>query len=336
MIQITNPKRFLFTVIIVAAIILGIVMFVFGSSDIRASGEFTLTEGSAATTVGRSLKEKGYISRTFPWRLAVWRADTNTSLKAGTYHLKKGESLADVVSRMAKGEVVPDELTITYPEGFTLKQIAARTASRGIGTEEEFISVAHVRNFSSQFAFLKDLPPNQPLEGYLFPDTYRVFADDKPQDVIKRMLGNFDKKMTVEMLEEIAKTNHDLSETVIMASIIEREVNRTQDLSKVADVLWKRYDSDAGLGADATIRYILDNWDKALTVKDLDLDSPYNTRRYRGLPPTAIGNPGLTAILAALRPEKTDFYYYLSAPSGETIFSKTNDEHNSNKAKYLR
>ncbi len=335
MIQITNPKRFV-SLIIVLLIILFLGVFFLTRGSIKKTGDFKVESGTSGIGVGSDLQEQEFISGSLPWRIALIRAGKDKPLQAGTYKMQAGEDLKTVIGRMQKGEVVPDDLTITFPEGFTLKQIAARVAARGIGSEADFLSAAKVGNFSSQFSFLEGLPASQSLEGYLFPDTYRAFGDDTPNDIIKRMLGNFDKKITPELREEISKSGRTLDQIVNMASIVEREVNRTADLPKVADVLWKRYDDGAGLGADATIRYALNDWEKSLTVQDLDLDSPYNTRKYRGLPPTAIGNPGLTAILAALRPEKNDFYYYLSTSSGETIFAKTNDEHNRNKVKYLR
>lgn len=335
MIQITNPKRFI-TLIITLVVILWLGMWWLTSGSILKAGNFKVAVGSSGIGTGATLKEEGYIARTLPWRIALWRAGQSKPVQAGTYKLEAGEKLSAVIGRMQAGEVVPDELTITFPEGFTLKQIAARAAGRGLGTEADVLKIAKVGNFSSQFSFLKSLPANQSLEGYLFPDTYRVFADDKPEDLIKRMLGNFDKKVTPDLREEAKKSGRTLDEIVSMASIVEREVRRPDDLAKVADVLWKRYDEGGGLGADATVRYALNDWDKTLTVQDLALDSPYNTRKYRGLPPTAIGNPGLSAILAVLRPEKNDYYYYLSTPTGETVFAKTNEEHNRNKAKYLR
>ncbi|MBI3255786.1 MAG: endolytic transglycosylase MltG [Candidatus Andersenbacteria bacterium] len=335
MIQITNPKRFMTLVIALGAIVWLITWWLTSGSILKA-GDFKVGAGSSGIGTGTTLKEEGYISRTLPWRLVLWRAGQRKPVQAGTYKLEAGEKLTTVVERMQKGEVVADELTITFPEGFTLKQIAARTAARGLGDEVEFLAAAKVGNFSSQFSFLAGLPATQSLEGYLFPDTYKAFGDDTPEDIIKRMLGNFDKKITPELREEVKQGGRTLDEIVNMASIVEREVNRTADLPKVADVLWKRYDEGGGLGADATVRYALNDWEKSLTVQDLALDSPYNTRKYKGLPPTAIGNPGLTAILAALRPEKNNFYYYLSTSTGETIFAKTNDEHNRNKAKYLR
>lgn len=335
-VQITNPRKFTAILVGAAAIVAIIAKLLWGSSSIQAAGDFTVESGQAAQVIGKRLAADGYVSSTLPWRYAIWRAGDAGAIQAGTYRLEAGERIASVVERMKGGIVIPDELTITYPEGFTLQQVAARTAARGISTEEEFIAAAKVGPFADSFAFLKDLPADRSLEGYLFPDTYRVLKNDQPADVLRRLLGNFDKKMTPELRQEAVDHKRTLDEVVIMASIIEREINRPADLAKVADVLWKRFDANAGLAADATVRYILNKWDGALTVQDLAIDSPYNTRKYRGLPPTAIGNPGLTAILAALRPEQTDFYYYLSAPDGETIFAKTNDEHNRNKDKYLK
>jgi UPF0755 protein len=121
-----------------------------------------------------------------------------------------------------------------------------------------------------------------------------------------------------------------------MASIIEREVISDDDMAMVSGVLWKRFDEGMGLDADATVRYALKKWDEPLTIQDLQIDSPYNTRRYRGLPPGPICNPGLRALIAAIRPQASEYYYYLSTPEGETVFARTNDEHNNNKAKYLR
>lgn len=336
MIQITNPKRFASLIAIAVLVILLVFKLAWGSSTILKTGDIALASGTSAKLFWKTLAREEYTARTLPWTYWSWRKEAAGKLQAGTYHLEVGETVAAVVDRFINGETTTDELTITYPEGFTLKQIAARTAARGLSTEKEFTAAAKAGAFASTFSFLHDLDSNRSLEGYLFPDTYKVFADDTPTDVIKRMLANFDKRVTPEIRAEIQKSGRSLDDIIIMASIIEREVIAEDDMAKIADILWKRNDEGAGLYADATVRYALDKWDGALTVQDLAIDSPYNTRKYRGLPPGAIGNPGLKAILAALRPESTDFYYYLSAPDGTTIFAKTNDEHNRNKAKYLQ
>lgn len=340
MMQITQLRQFLtclFLIIILGAGILwGASRLIWGPPTLLKSGDFAIEGGQAASSVWKKLASEEFTKRTLPWKYHAWRQGVAASLQAGTYRLEQGEKIGGVVQRFATGDVTPDELTITYPEGFTLEQIAERTAARGIGTKEEFLTAAKPENFAEQFPFLKDLPANRSLEGYLFPDTYRVFPDDRPHDVIKRMLTNFDAKITEDIRTAAAAQNRSLDQVIRMASIVEREVLTDEDMAVAAGILWKRADEGAGLDADATVRYALKKWDGRLTVQDLQIDSPYNTRRYRGLPPGPISNPGLRAILASAKPQPSDFYYYLSTPEGKTIFSKTNDEHNANKAKYLR
>jgi len=299
-------------------IILAVVALTLNSSKIKQPGAFVIKTGAVARSVWRDLAKQGFTSSTLPWYYHGWLNGSSTNIQAGTYQLESNELVKDIINRFNTGDVSNDELSITYPEGFTVSQMAARTAAKDIGTEAEFLNQA------------KD------LEGYLFPDTYRVFADDTPADVIKRMRANFDQKLTDDLLADIEKSGRTMEEVIIMASIVEREVQTDADMAKVAGALWARFDDGVGLAADATVRYALNKWDDPLTVQDLQIESPYNTRRFAGLPPGPISNPGLRAIIAAIRPEKSDFYYYLSAPSGETIFSKTLEEHNLNKAKYLR
>lgn len=341
MIQITNPRRFWIFLVIALLVVLGAAKLVWGSSSMQKSGEITVDNGQPAGSVARELVDQGFMSRILPWRYYTWRLGAAGQIKAGTYRIEKGERVSAVLMRMTRGEVVPDELTITYPEGFTLDQIAERTAARQIGTKEDFLKAAMAANFSSvSRGYLQPLPPGRTLEGYLFPDTYRVFADDTPKDVIERMLLNFERRLAgagvaTDLSGEIQR-GRTTDEIIIMASILEREVNRDEDLAIVAGILWKRFDDGVGLDVDATVRYALGNWDELLTVQDLAVDSPYNTRKYRGLPPGPIGNPGLKAIRAALNSQASDYYYYLHAPDGQTIFAKTNDEHNRNKIKYLK
>lgn len=338
MIQIANPRKFLLFILAVLVMVGVVGKMIWGSSRMQRGGELAVENGQSADSVAQELVDQGFMSRVLPWRVYAWRSNAAGQIKTGTYQIEQGERIAAVLARMTRGEVVPDELTITYPEGFTLKQVAERTAARQIGSAEDFLQAAQAASFAADHAFLKDLPAGRSLEGYLFPDTYRVFADDAPGDVIKRMLMNFNRRVTEAGVPAKAgeDTRRSLDAIVIMASILEREVNRDEDLPIVSGILWRRFDDGVGLDADATVRYALDNWDGPLTAQDLAVDSPYNTRKYRGLPPGPIGNPGIKAILAALNPESSDYYYYLHATDGQTIFSKTNDEHNQNKLKYLR
>lgn len=337
MIRITQPFRFMGVIgVPIICIMLLIIFFILKNGSVQKSGEFTVESGQGAKSVWGQLVEQGYFKRTFPLRYTAWRQDAAASLKAGTYQLEVGESAHDVVARMAAGDVVLDEFSVTFPEGFTTQQIAARTSAKGIGTEESFLAAATPTAFVEKFPFLSSIPAGRSLEGYLFPDTYKVFEDDTPADVIERMLANFSQKVPSQLQADIAQSGRSLDDIIIMASIIEREVIHDEDMALISGILWKRIENGEGLYADATIRYALNKWDGALTVQDLAVDSPYNSRKYRGLPPGPISNPGIRAIMAALHPQASEYYYYLSTPSGETIFSKTNEEHNLNKAKYLR
>ncbi len=337
MVAITKPGRFIVFIGSFVVLIYALLWIFFSANAaVQKSGTFEIAIGQSARSVWSGLEAQGFVRGTVGLRYYSWRFGAENTIQAGTYQLETGESLGDVVQRFIAGDVLLDELTVTYPEGFTLQQIAARTASRDIGTEETFIETAKSVAFAEEFPWLQDIPAGRSLEGYLFPDTYRVFGDDTPEDVVKRMLANFSQKITSDVINEALANGRTLDEIIIMASMIEREVTSDDDMAMVSGILWQRLADDTGLGADATVRYVLNKWEGALTVEDLAVDSPYNTRRYAGLPPGPISNPGLRAIMAAIRPEASDYYYYLSTPSGETIFSETNEEHNANKAKYLK
>lgn len=341
MIRIERPVRFIIFLLaltgLVVGVILGSIRLIMGPSTIQKSGSVTIEEGAAAGAIWEQMVEQDFTPRTLPWRYHAWRQEAAGRIKAGTYEVTVNETVADVVRRLASGTTNSAELTVTYPEGFTIQQIAARTAARGLSNEDDFIHAATPSLYVEEFPFLRDIPPGRDLEGYLFPDTYRFLTDDTPRDIIRRMLATFERRVVVPGLAAPAvPTGRTLDQILIMASIIEREVISDEDMAQVAGVLWRRLDNGVGLGADATIRYALDHWDGPLSVADLAIDSPYNTRKYAGLPPGPISNPGVRAIVAAVNPTPSEYYYYLSTPEGQTIFSKTLDEHNLNKAKYLR
>jgi UPF0755 protein len=230
---------------------------------------------------------------------------------------------------------MPRDNKVTIPEGLTLREIAQRLEQAEVVSASEFMSRAKVEKFRAKYDFLTDVPDGS-IEGYLFPDTYKFFKNTPVDDVIDRMLQRFDEQFKIAAQATPGLRTHKLYEVVTMASIIEREVKTPEDRRIVSGILWSRIDHGVAMAADATTRYVLNNWDKPLTVSDLKIDSPYNTRINVGLPPGSIGNPGLDTLKAAMDPKETDYFYYLSAPDGKTIFSKTLDEHNANVQKYLR
>lgn len=335
MITITNKKKFsVVSIALTVVVVLVIFRLVWGNGTIRKTGDIEIAQGAKAADVWRMLVNEGYSDRTIPWKYYGRVNDTAEKIQAGVYHVEAGDKVSIVIDRFARGETKSNEQSITFPEGFTEKQIAARVADRQGTSAAEFLDKTTPTGYTEKFLFLANVPTGRTLEGYLFPDTYRIAKDDAPKDVIVRMLGNFDKKVSQELRDEITQQNRTLDDVIIMASIIEKEVQSADDMAMVSGILWKRIDNGEGLYADATLEYIV-NKNGELTVQDLSLDSPYNTRKYRGLPPGPISNPGLSAILAAIRPKQSDYYYYLTTKDGKTVFAKTNDEHNRNKAKYL-
>jgi UPF0755 protein len=163
-----------------------------------------------------------------------------------------------------------------------------------------------------------------------------VYEDATAEEIIKKMLENFEKKMTPELLQDIKKQGRTLRDIIIMASILEKEVQTEKDMRLIADILWRRLEINWALEVDSTLNYILDDKKPALTNKDLLIDSPYNTYKYTGLPPSPISNPGLAAIRAAIYREPNNFWFYLSKPDGETVFSVNFEEQVGNKGKYLK
>ncbi|MBM4401961.1 MAG: endolytic transglycosylase MltG, partial [Candidatus Cloacimonetes bacterium] len=220
-----------------------------------------------------------------------------------------------------------------------------------ISSPEDFLNETKVKNFS--YEFLKDAPNNASLEGFLFPDTYFVPKDITAHDLIDLMLTNFDKKFDGQLREDLQKQNLNIFEAIVFASIVEREAKKEEDRPLVGGILVKRQKNGWPLEADATVQYAvtgqlvttnhqpptanqLDWWPQELTKEDLQIDSPYNTRKFTGLPPGPIANPGLASIKAVVYPKESEYWYYVSDEAGNIYYSQTFEEHQAKIAKYVR
>jgi UPF0755 protein len=226
--------------------------------------------------------------------------------------------MSDFSLRKEKEITESREITITIPEGMNVRQIAEVFETNKLFEADTFINLAE-----------KD-------EGYLFPDTYRFYKDSTPEIIISKMKSNFDKKITSDILNEQTAVKKDLKDIVAMASILEEEVKSTEERKIVAGILWKRLSLNMGLNVDSSLTYILGKTSAELTEQDLKNKSAYNTYVHRGLPPTPISNPGLDAILSALHPTTTKYFYYLTGNDGATHYAMTLEEHALNKRKFLR
>jgi|SRR3989344_118052 len=226
--------------------------------------------------------------------------------------------LPDIVSRRERKIVELKEVAITIPEGVNVRKIGEIFEKNGMFSKKAFLDAAESE------------------EGYLFPDTYRFYKNTMPQDAVLKMKENFSKKITSDILGEITAQKKTLDEIIIMASILEEEVKSTEDRKIVSGILWKRLKLGMVLNVDSALTYILGKASAELTDADLKYDSRYNTYRYHGLPPTPISNPGLDAILAAMNPTTTKYFYYLTGKDGKTYYAETLEGHALNKRKYLR
>jgi len=301
---------------------------------------FTVNKGETVKQVAAGLEKEGLIKSAFYFKYRVWRQ--KQSVKAGEYLIGPKLTTGEIIRILSAGEVVGRERTIRIIEGWNLKEIGAYLEKNSAVTAKSFVALTGAPLSGWKFAFIKpsflaDAPKTASLEGYLFPDTYKIFKDAAAEEIIFKLLDNFDKKLTAEMRREIKRQKKTVYEIATMASLIEKEVRSEADMKIVSGIFWERLANRVALNSCATLAYILGVNKPQYSLDDTKIESPYNTYKYRGLPPGPIANPGLNAVKAAIYPTPTAYNYFLSDPAtGQTIYSKTLEEHNANKAKYLK
>lgn len=297
-----------------------------------------IAEGMSVAEIANLLEEEGIIRSSTTFHLFVRLRGASANLQAGNFLLSPGMGTAEVVEILRTGKV--KEIAVTIPEGFTLKDIDALLAKKGLMESGTLLDCVRRCDFSS-FTFLPSgkgaAPRGGRLEGYLFPDTYYIEpANFVPKFFLERLLGEFRKRVLENMSADLHQSTRSLHEIITMASLLEEEAKTDDERPVIAGILWKRFDVGTGLGVDAAVRYILGKSTGTLTASDLVLPSPYNLRKFRGLPPGPIASPGLASIRAALHPQQSDYWYYLHGKDGKVHYAVTNEEHNINKHKYLR
>ena len=323
---------------------------IFAAVDVpeQMSG-FAISPGESVKKISRRLREKNLIRNDFWFRSYVWLVGKEGLFLAGSFDLPPAISAFDLVSFLTNN-AKRNVSTIKILEGWTVKDIADYFASLRFWQAEEILSLIGspgvnypdsaentlARGWQADFPILETKPRSAGLEGYLFPDTYEIFPPAGPRAALRKILANFEKKVGLDLQAEIKRQNKNFYDALIVASIVEAEVPADQDRRIVAQILWARLSAGIPLQSDATLNYLLPTKTARLSLKELAIDSPYNSYKYKGLPPTPIGNPGLSAIKAAVFPAATDYLYFLSTPAGETIFSRALSEHNQAKARYLR
>ncbi|MDD2274248.1 MAG: endolytic transglycosylase MltG [Candidatus Pacebacteria bacterium] len=314
-------KRILILLIMVVIFIYiqqGIYQPISNTNDLNI---FNIEKGSSIKKIAQDLKNEEII-RSSNLFLFYSLITNNRNIQAGEYLLSPQMNIPQIIEIIVGGKINEEKITII--EGWDLNDIAIYLEEKGISSKDEFFSITgEPRNKDS-------------LEGYIFPDTYNITSKDTAETIVQKALLNFEKKMTTELKNEIEKQGKTIEEIIIMASIIEKEVKSLEDKKNVSDVLWKRINANMPLQTCATVLYALGEKKSSVSTTDTQIDSPYNTYKYRGLPIGPISNPGMNSILAAIYPTKNNYWYYLSAPDGKTHFSTTLNEHNYKKNLYLR
>jgi UPF0755 protein len=337
-------------IMIVSAVVVLVVLPIFGLAYYKVAVRrpaqadkeltFEVRGGQSVPEIATALAQVNAINSEFLFTFYTYVNRYDRSIQAGVYKIKAGTNVVDLVNLIQHGT---NDVQITFVEGWRDEEVA-RAASAKFNKIDYNDFVGKARQY----------------EGHLFPDTYSFRKDAQEDDIITSLRSTFDQK-TASLLtpENLDKVGLSTDQAIIIASVVEREASKDSDRPVVAAILVKRFKEGMKLDADATVQYAvatntfsacllrsstpcsweeIDNftwWPTSLTQANLDFDSPYNTRKYAGLPPTPICNPGLAALTAVVTAQPTDYLYYLTDKSGVTHFAKTIEEHNANVATYL-
>lgn len=304
---------------------------------------FTIPVGATTSNVAQSLHEAGLIRSEVLFEVLVARRGMDGQLRQGTFLLRSDMTLDEIIRVFSSTQAV--QQTVTFPEGWRIEEMADRLSVQSDIDESEFLRIARDRAamFAGEFTFLADLPEDQTLEGYLFPDTYRIDAATTAEDLIRRMLQRFGQVFDVSLLAAADGMGMSVHEVVTLASIVEREAVLDEERSLIAGVFHNRLASDIPLQADPTVQYVIGRtesggrwWKPDITRDDFRTQSPYNTYVVDGLPPGPIAAPGLKSIQAVVKPDETPYLFFVARGDGSHAFAETNKEHELNMDKYLR
>lgn len=284
--------------------------------------------GSTAQEIGENLKAIGLIRSTTAWNLWTrWQTlrDRSGSFQAGTYEISPTEPLEVIASKIWTGSIT--ERSFTIPEGWSIREMAAYFEDQGFFSAEEFVAATQQIPTEQYPWLLPDLPH---LEGFLYPDTYKVAEDTSPTAIVYQMLDRFEEVALPIYENGQARTNYTFLEWVTLASIVEKETVVDEERPEIAGVFARRLQEGIPLGADPTVEYALgirQTEDQPLTYAQVSVPSPYNTYINAGLPPTPIASPGVSSLDVSIEPPDTEYLYFVARYDGTHVFSRTLAEH---------
>lgn len=305
--------------------------------DDESRQHITIEPGSSLSSVGELLHSKDLIKSQLAFSLHARFVGASANLQAGDYRLSPSESTQEIMKHLTAGSV--DEFTLTFLPGATLRRLPGDTSERrtdiksallGAGYADDEIEAAFTKDYDHPL--LADKPSSADLEGYIYGETYKLPSNFTVEQVLEHTFDHY--YGIIEENDFIAgfkRQGLTLHEAITLASIIEREVSGEKDRKQVAQIFLDRLDIDMSLGADATFKYIAD---KENVAPSPDIDSPYNTRKYAGLPPGPIAVPGFSALQAVAEPADGDYLYFVSGDDGTSHFAHTLEEHGRNIRQY--
>lgn len=326
-----NAARFTFTILILLTIA---VFGVYGyyNSNLEAASkdgketEIVIPRGTSVKGIGAILEKQGIIKNANVFYLYGKLSDKGEKVQAGSYVLSSSMTVPEIMDKLAAGKAKMDTARFTIPEGFEFREIADKLSEQGLADKEELYKAVNAASY--KYDFIKDIPERENrLEGYLFPDTYEIYKNATEEEIIDKMLSRFNSVLTEEYRQRAKELNMSIDDVIILASVIEREAKLDSERKTVSAVFHNRLDKKMKLQSCATVQYILKERKPVLTYKDLEIDSPYNTYMYEGLPDGPIASPGAKSIEAALYPDNVDYLYFVAKDDGSHVFTRTYQEH---------
>jgi peptidoglycan lytic transglycosylase G len=318
-----RAAKILLIALLLPAIVVGLLTAHFLLTPLTPPAGTTLEirHGEPFATIARHLAAAGVVAGDRPLRLlARWRGDAGR-VQAGRYAFSAPATPDAVLDRLVAGDVV--RTTVTIPEGWTLREIAARLDEKGLADQRELLRQAGNADFLRTLGI-----PAATLEGYLFPETYSFAAGTPPRRILAMMVEEFRRRITPDMLSGARAQGLDLHQLVTLASIVQKEAGSTTEMPLIAAVFHNRLRRHMPLQADPTVIYGIADFNGNLTRADLEQKTPYNTYRIAGLPPGPIASPGTAALEAAAHPAAVDYLYFVARGDGSHVFSTTLAEHN--------
>lgn len=334
-----------FLICLVSGVIAGVFVYWAKSSTGSFTGEklFHIETGEDITLIAERLESERLVASKWHFLWSAWRGGLGGKVRAGDFVISGKLTAPEVVVILRSEEGKPKQMTLTFPEGWESKKIAARLSANRFDGDGFLTLVKNpLPEWREHYSILSSLPMNASLEGFLFPDTYTFLLTATPEEIVEKMLRNFEIRFEDTLRQEAVRQGKSVFDIVILASILEREIGTAnqsatdieRDRKMVSDIFWRRIADQHALESCATVQFILGTNKAQLSFDETRTPSPYNTYINKGLPPGPIGNPGTISLRAALFPSPNMYYFFLNHPeTGKTFFAITFEEHKQNKQK---